>query len=292
MKEFLEDNYPYDHVDYQTIAGFACKLCRTPAPNYGTLNERLNEMFFSDSFPYKHIIVDEGQDFGIDDIEEGSILDTLKTIVEDRGTFYVFYDKLQLIQAQKMPSFIEDADCKLTLYRNCRNTENIATTSLRPISDRKPKLYDNAIKGAPAKIYYCSENQMINKLNEVLDKYVTEGYKDIVILTVKGESESDLYSLQKNGKYRNRFVFSTCRKFKGLEADVVILIDVDASTFTDKNVLRFYVGASRARTRLEIITQLSDEDCQTILQNMLHQDRAVKFPKRKLASSLNAVASV
>lgn len=292
LKEFLEQNYSYELVDYHTIAGFACKLCKTPTPNYEKLNERLNEMFYSDSFPYKHIIVDEGQDFGIDDIEEGSILDTLKAMVEDRGTFYVFYDKLQLIQAQRMPSFIEDADCKLTLYRNCRNTENIATTSLRPISDRKPKLFDNAIKGNPAKIHYCSCNHTINKLNEILDKYVAEGYKDIAILSVKGESESELYSLQKDGKYRNRFIFSTCRKFKGLEADVIILIDVDSSTFDDENVLRFYVGASRARTRLEIIAHLSDEDCQKILQNVLHQDGPVKIPRRKLASSLNAIASI
>ena len=49
-------------------------MCKTATPNYEKLNERLNEMFFTDTFPYKHIIVDEGQDFGIDDIEEGNIL--------------------------------------------------------------------------------------------------------------------------------------------------------------------------------------------------------------------------
>ena len=58
-------------------------------------------MSYSDSFPYKHIIVDEGQDFGQKRIEEANILDILETIVldEDRdGTYYVFYDKNQLIQ--------------------------------------------------------------------------------------------------------------------------------------------------------------------------------------------------
>ena len=85
----------------------------------------MEEMYFSEVFPYQHIVIDEGQDFGFDDIEEGEILDKLKLMVEDKGTFYVFYDRLQLIQGRKIPSFIEDADCKLTLYRNCRNTENI-----------------------------------------------------------------------------------------------------------------------------------------------------------------------
>ena len=108
-----------------TIAGLACKLCKTAQPDYEKLQGKLEEMYFSEVFPYQHIVIDEGQDFGFDDIEEGEILDKLKLMVENKGTFYVFYDRLQLIQGRKIPSFIEDADCKLTLYRNCRNTENI-----------------------------------------------------------------------------------------------------------------------------------------------------------------------
>lgn len=58
----------------------------------------------------------------------------------------MFYDRLQLVQSSHIPKYISEADCKLTLYRNCRNTENIAITSLKPISERTPKLYDGAIK--------------------------------------------------------------------------------------------------------------------------------------------------
>ena len=106
-------------------------------------------MWENKSFPYRHVIVDEGQDFGSDDIAE--VLETMKSIIEETtedGSFYVFYDKLQLIQARKLPPFLADADCKLTLYRNCRNTENIAKTSLGPISDRAPKLIENCLVGA------------------------------------------------------------------------------------------------------------------------------------------------
>lgn len=293
LKEYLESSYPSEHIDYQTIAGFACKLCKTPTPDYSKLQNRLSEMFFAESFPYTHVIVDEGQDFGMDDIEESEILETLKSIVEDKGTFYVFYDKLQLIQARRMPSFIDDADCRLTLYRNCRNTENIATTSLRPIVARKPKLFDNAVKGVPAVIHFCDdERSILAELDVALDRFHAEGFNDVVILTARTEAESVLSRKVRDGKYRKKFSFSTCRKYKGLESDVIILIDVDRTTFDDEHVLLFYVGTSRARTRLEIIADLSDDDCQAILQERMRQKGKVKSPRRKLASSLNAVGTV
>ena len=57
---------------------------------------------------------------------------------------------------------------------------------------------------------------------------------------------------------------TTCRKFKGLEADMVILVDVDYSVLHDNNML-FYVGASRARLELCILCNLNDDECSTII---------------------------
>ena len=55
---------------------------------------------------------------------------------------------------------------------------------------------------------------------------------------------------------------TNCADFKGLEADAIILIDVDKNTFlTQKNCNRFYVGASRAKFNLFIICDMSQEDC-------------------------------
>ena len=78
-----------------------------------------------------------------------------------------------------------------------------------------------------------------------------------------------------NGKYRNKYLFTTCRKFKGLEADVVILLDVDKNTFEQENVLIFYVGTSRARIKLDIIAILSFDDCKEVLTSVLNYQ--VKF---------------
>ena len=78
---------------------------------------------------YKHIIVDEGQDFFADHLQ------LLGEIAEEKdGCFYVFYDKNQFIQGQEYPEWLDHAECRLVLSHNCRNTHEIALTSTRPIA--------------------------------------------------------------------------------------------------------------------------------------------------------------
>lgn len=296
LKDYLENNYAREFVSYYTIAGFACKICNTARPDYKELKSKLEDYYISGSFPYKHVIIDEGQDFGSEAIEETDIIQLIHDIIVDTdqgGTFYVFYDRLQLIQAREMPKFISDLDCRLTLYRNCRNTENIAVTSLRPITERKPRVFDGAVKGAPAKLHFCDSVQSEHeRIDVIIDELAADGYRDIVILTCKTEATSVLSNSVKGGRYRNKYLFTTCRKFKGLEADVVVLVDVDKTTFEQDNVLLFYVGTSRARIKLEITAVLSDDDCKDILLSALNYQGKVRRAKRDLAGALNAIGGL
>ena len=77
-----------------------------------------------------------------------------------------------------------------------------------------------------------------------------------------------------------------------MEADAVILVDLDEETFNSNNVLLYYVGTSRARFRLEMMTMLSDEACIDILTNRLNVTGKIKTPKRDLAKKLNAVGKI
>ena len=303
LRDHLATNYAHENIDYFTIAGYACSLCKTEEPDppdYKKLNLLLMEMWETKSFPYQHIVIDEGQDFGSEEIDEADVLETLKAIIEDtkeNGSFFVFYDKLQPIQAKKMPRLFQDADCKLTLYRNCRNTENIAKTSLRPISERTPKLVENCIAGSLPRLHFCTNAEIVpGVLDDILQDLFNDGIDDIVILTCKTEEESCLSKYIENGRYpagKKKILFSTCRKFKGLEADAVIMVDVDESTFlgTDRNeqkkVFLFYVGASRARLNLDIITTLDAIGCNMVLESL--NKEASKKPQRDLARALNAV---
>lgn len=291
LKDYLTDVCIDENIDFFTIAGLACKLCNTLSPDYEKLTDCLETMYCNHSFPYKHIIVDEGQDFGIDNKRETDILETLKVIITDnevsRGTFYVFYDRLQMVQAKKMSPIIDDADCRLTLYKNCRNTINIATTSLIPIGQRTPEFYDGCVRGLPTKIHFTVDSEkMLVSLNNTIESLKTDTFSDIVILTSKTEDNSIISDFVSDGKYQG-CLFTTCRKFKGLEADAVIMIDVDQNTFEGENALLFYVGASRARLRLEIITALDDEACTKLLKD-IHYTEKIRKPRRELTRALHA----
>ena len=270
LKEFLERNYNYPNVDFYTIGGFACKLCNTQTADFNDLELRLLEIEEARSFPYQHVIIDEGQDFGQSRIEEANILKQLEDIIlsSDHGTFYVFYDKLQLVQSAKLPAFYDEAVCRLTLYKNCRNTRKIAETSFKPLQ-KEPKLFDSAIAGTLPKIIF-TDSEINAPLDKAIHDILENGITNIQIISCapSGCSAVEEY-LTDSGNYlyrKTEIAFTTCRKFKGLEAAAVILIDVDYNTICYQNKL-FYVGASRARLDLFILCNLSDEDCVKVIQD-------------------------
>lgn len=212
---------------------------------------------------YKHIIIDEGQDFFEEHIE------ILSTIAEMRdGCFYVFYDKNQLVQQRQSLDWMNYIECRLVLTANCRNTKNIAVTSNKSIGIDKVKLrYD--IAGKKPNFYIASSRDELFKNIATLIRFYTDNgikKKQIVILTVKTEETSALADATSVGSYHisndpnsNGVLFTSARKFKGLESDVVIIIDVNEETFKNDELRRvLYVGTSRAKHYLDFVTMLND----------------------------------
>ena len=74
--DFLREKYISENVHYYTIDALACYLCNSSTADYSQLENTLMEMYYSGVFPYKHIIIDEGQDFGQNRIEESSVICT------------------------------------------------------------------------------------------------------------------------------------------------------------------------------------------------------------------------
>lgn len=271
LKDFLEVNYRYPNVEYYTIDGFACKLCNAQTADFEKLELQIIELVDKDQFPYTHIIIDEGQDLGQERIQSTKILGLLESIVLSKptGTFYVFYDKLQLVQSYQLPKFIQEADCKLTLYKNCRNTKKIAETSFKPLK-AIPKLFEAAINGNLPDISFVDERNKLRALDAAIKKGISNGITDIQIISC-APTDRSIYqtNLLSSGNYLyngKEIKFTTCRKFKGLEADMVILVDVNFSVLHDNNKL-FYVGSSRARLELCILCNLNDEECTKIISD-------------------------
>ena len=68
-------------------------------------------------------------------------------------------------------------------------------------------------------------------------------------------------------------------------------MDVDEDTFLGnggQNVLLYYVGTSRARLRLDIMTSMGSDSCARVLGSLGKAEKA-KRPQRDLARVLNAL---
>lgn len=274
IREELSDNHP--NISVFTIDGLYTKLSGG-LPHFDSADDRNDAIlevlmdWKSLRWNYKHIIVDEGQDFFADHLQ------LLGEIAEEKdGCFYVFYDKNQFIQGQEYPEWLDHAECRLVLSHNCRNTHEIALTSTRPIALPEKRIRMNPFmeraEQPKPKLFFVSDNEVLQEyVLKLIRKYSDAKYKksDIVLLSMKAEGcsalerenmISELAAICSDKRQTNKVLFTTVRKFKGLEADVVICIDVDEDTFTNEtNRSLFYVGTSRAKTWLDIVTTTSQE---------------------------------
>jgi len=292
--EYLQGSNPFENVDYYSIDAYTVKTTPSHTINYCELHQSL--LSIDECFPYQHIIVDEGQDFGKELIEDNELFDLFEMLVtttSKAGTFYVFYDSNQLIQANTLPAYIEHADCRLTLYRNSRNTRCIAETSAVPLPDtRRVKLSGKCLEGDPPSFMFAETlDEASSCINAMINKLSTDGYTSIQLLSMTTEEKSVIASLLKGGCYHNEgrcIPFTTCRKFKGLEADAIVLVDIDRSIFENEVAKRiFYVGTSRARFALCALLSITKEESKKLIKEY-NIPKSSNNPQKTIASFFRA----
>lgn len=288
------------NIDVYTVAGYACKVCSCSEPDYDALVETLLDQ--PEKFEYDHLVIDEGQDFGLKAIEGALLLEAFKSIMDDRakGTMYLFYDKRQFVQGSTMPGFLANADCKLTLYVNCRNTQSIARSSLNALGGEDvANIRLLSELGGPPMLFAsveCSAQEAY--VDSQIKALVSSGLENIVVVTCKTLENSALSGCftRKAGKDRwkdGSIPVHTFRRFKGMEADAVILIDVDETLWKDPEKdyepdpgTVFYTGASRAKHELRIVCDMDEDGCARALELMgVHVTRR---PEKKFANVLGA----
>ena len=292
LKTHLEETCPDStNISFFTLDGlvgaFTGAFSQSPDERTDVISEFLMD-WDEYELPFKHIVVDEGQDFA--DIH----LQLLHDIAQaHHGNFYVFYDRNQFVQGLRYPEWLDKMDCRLVLSRNCRNTKEIAITSTMPIGideDRIRMRRESAVDGAikPNLFFVEGKSALKEYLCRLIRKYISAGLTgtDIVVLSMKPEGKSilkeDDFQLPGNclltkSQNNNGILFTTVRKFKGLEAMAVICIDIDSETFeNDRNRNVFYVGASRAMSYLDLVTNTSPEELATTITD---NDRYRKRPQ-------------
>jgi len=303
------------NIKVYNVDGYALSL---RAGDYYELAEKIEG--YGANFPYDHIVIDEGQDFGrkdqLSDSESESesdsgqeqddrdgglsfVLDALISAAEkkDNGTIYVFYDSRQRVQSACLPSSLMHLDSKISLYVNCRNTIRIASCSLKSIKEEKRRGEDRPDLG-PGKTPVMLVSDDASKQKGFIDGQIealrASGLSDIVILTcktLKGSKFSEFISPKdRTARWRGTNVpVRTCRTFKGLEADAVILIDVNEKVWLNSGKqydggegMLFYTGASRAKHELRIVCDMDDDACGSVLEHLgvnVTRNRATKLAK-------------
>jgi hypothetical protein len=229
------------------------------------INKFFEEYFATDfddtDWQYPNIVVDEGQDISDAMLEHLSFLAELND-----GSFYVFYDRNQFIlerNSSEQPQYLDnEAECRLVLYRNCRNTAEIAAT-VGSLVDMRQEPYVNDVHGEKPKAVFYTDKAALKGIAERFVKTMQENrvaLEDMVILSVHSLEHSALHGVTElagipvsNTLEEGKVWVTTTRKYKGLEAKAVLLVDIEVSKLTDAVMQRMiYIGGSRANTYLKV----------------------------------------
>ena len=215
---------------------------------------------------YDAIVVDEGQDFLPD------WWPCLNEALRDGcdGTLYAFYDPNQDIFAGGPPAALETIEHRLV--HNCRNTTRIAEYAANLLGAKAVSKPD-APQGAPVESIICdSDADLVRRVGARLDRLVTDDQVEpdrIAIISTRtlknspfaGEHRAGRFELvnldyppnrTSRGSSAGRVVFDTLHRFKGLERDVVILLDLPGGDRVVTSHHR-YVAASRAKHLLVVV---------------------------------------
>ena len=268
LYEHLKFDCPIEGVDFYNINAFVGQYSNLDISVPKVRASELQKIDI-DKFDYEAVVIDEAQDFEDEEIQFLSDMCELKG-----ASFYTFFDKNQLLTTNKVPDWIMKSECRLVLTKNCRNTYEIACTSYTVI-DVPIKAKIGVVKGAQPTVTFSHKNDVltIGKLIKYF-KDDDNGYKDseITILSLVSEEKSIMNGINKidgitisRTRNNSSVFYTTAKKFKGLESKVIIITDVDESSFNDDSQKRvFYVACSRATHRLALYIAGTDEEIKRI----------------------------
>lgn len=216
-----------------------------------------------DKLKYDLLVMDEGQD-----IIKPAYLYSLDVLLKnglERGDWAIFYDEKQNIYNPEYADgmdIIESYTCtRFRLFVNCRNTVQIGTYSSQASGVEICEfLHENGEE--VQKISYTDKVDFKQKIKVIFKNLRAEkvDLSDVVFLAPKKYSNSildevgiEVNELGDHFDYNSTLPrYATIQGFKGLDAKIVILVDVD--DIQDKNFSRFmYIAGTRARTLLYVV---------------------------------------
>ena len=290
LADFLKDNFSHYGFYISTFDSLARKYVGeqrdfkiSQAKFLDYLVDKENDFEFTD------VIIDEGQDF------ENDWLEYLDYRISNENCFYVFYDQQQCLYSDDLSNWLKNAPCRLTLTVNCRNTEAIAKTAYGSLGKTPNQPNLSGIDGEQPEIISVLEPKSLAKhIDTLVNKYIIETKTDpsnIAIITMASYMDSLLEQMSAfsklnyaDSKQKGKVCKTTARKFKGLEADLVIITDIDWNSLTEVTYRKlFYTSCSRAKHNLYLVSQELDTiDTDFILKQIQSEDSKRKGKRRFL----------
>ena len=263
LVSYLKEHYKDTGIIFHNIRSLAEELMPHVECSISKIIPRFTEYFQNEYddclWSYNNVVIDEGQDIPESILEHISILTDMLN-----GHYYVFYDKNQYIMMHKSTQWLDTyGDCRLVLYKNCRNTAEIARTIGTTVENIKKDVYINDLSGIiPKGSFYKTPKELIAVVSDFVTRMLQDKLKveDVVILTIDSVKNSMLQNTMHIGSIpisttpkKGHILFTSVRKFKGLEAKAILLIDIYVDKLDDELHKRLiYVGCSRASTYLQM----------------------------------------
>jgi superfamily I DNA and RNA helicase len=204
------------------------------------------------------VLVDEGQDF------DTNWWVCVESVLADSSSFFhIYYDPAQSIYT--VESGLPFQQPEYTLKTNCRNTKNICHLLSAVIDGYDPRISTSAPVGRiPCFIQTSHERQPLQTIDRLVDNLVNKesiAPSQIVILSPHKQMHSSMCSRIRAGKSRmvdiahfgeEAVTHCTIPRFKGLESEVVIVIDIKGNDHSCDH-RQLYTAFSRAKQLLYVL---------------------------------------
>ena len=242
--------------------------------------------------PFDMVVLDEAQDLG-----KRHTLDLLNLSVRGGlagGRWAIFGDFTRQalygdtvdpveVLSQYSEHFVR---AKLTL--NCRNTRRIAEETTILAGFERPPFRLGEETGLPVEHrYWRAPSDLVESLTHVLESLVKEKMPvdNIMLLSPRRLENSSLAGIDRisgfplldgsrgmTSPHSDAVRFSTIHSFKGLESQVVIIVDID-SVDGEQSQSLLYVAMSRARSLLILmINERSRKAVESLIRKAMQQE--------------------
>lgn len=216
---------------------------------------------------YDALVIDEGQDF------KEFWFELLFRLVNKKGKKVIFLDRVQDIFNRNVTIPEMDQFVKFALPENCRNTKKIVKYLEQIIEE--PIKVRNIPQGDDVDLYTAKnaidlQTKLVSEIKDLTSNHDVQNDQILILLNCE-KSSSSISNLKRIGRFdikaldnkarvqRDSIAYSNINMFKGLEWDIVFVIDTQLiASESLKSVL--YTEASRARHKLYVYQINSDDE--------------------------------